>query len=211
MNNLEHIQHLLNFSDPDKFYFIQILKRRKDNPDMLQDMRLIGSYAVSSELQLQRKMEEITRICDSENARAYIRLNRRSKKKVALQLLARLATMIANEQYDAMNSYWSVAGEYAAEEDKTWVVDIDHKDFVGRKELLIKIHAKIEDLQIEAGNSPRMDIIPTKNGYHLLTRPFNLQALKTFLAILAVNIDCHKDNLTLLYIPKTTQDESAYV
>jgi hypothetical protein len=38
INNFQAIRDLLTFGDEDKFYFIQIYKRRKDNPDMKKDM-----------------------------------------------------------------------------------------------------------------------------------------------------------------------------
>lgn len=199
MNNLEIILPLLNFSDPDKFYFIQIYKRRKDNPDMDKDMRLLDNYAIYSEEQLMKYMPIITERCDKDNARAYIRLNRRSEKKVALQLLARIATMIASEQYNVKNAYWSVTGEYHSETDKSWLIDIDWKDFEERKALLGVIHHRIKELQEETGREPRMDIIPSKNGYHIITRPFNVQKLTQFLADNKVKIDYHKDNPVLLY------------
>jgi hypothetical protein len=89
MNNLEIISPLLNFEDPDKFYFIQIYKRRKDNPGMDKDMVVLENYSISTQVQLDRALPRIQKICDDNNARAYIRLNRRSHKKVALILCRR--------------------------------------------------------------------------------------------------------------------------
>lgn len=201
MDNREHILPLLNFSDPEKFYFVQIYKRRKDNPDMDKDVKVLNNYSVYSLDDFNKKFEEIKKICDDNNARAYIRLNRRSDKKIALQLLARLATMIASEQYNVKNAYWSVVGEFATETDKTWVLDIDFKDFDGRKQFLGVLHTRIEELQKETGREPMMNIIPTKNGYHLITRPFNIQSMGQFLNDNNARMDYHKDNPTILYIP----------
>jgi hypothetical protein len=41
--------------------------------------------------------------------------------------------------------------------------------------------------------------VPTKNGIHLITNPFNLNAFKFGFP----NIDVHKNNPTILYIPKS--------
>jgi len=42
-----------------------------------------------------------------------------------------------------------------------------------------------------------IDIIPSKNGYHVITSPFDVSEFsKSF-----PNIDIHKDNPTNLYIP----------
>lgn len=201
MDNTYIILPMLNFSDPDKFYFIQIFKRRKDNPGMDKDMRVLENFNVHSVEDFEEKMIRIKEICDRENARAYIRLNRRSKRKVALQMLSKVATMIAAEQYDVKNAYWAAVGEHPAEEDKSWLFDFDWKDFEGRKKLLGTLHFRIEELQIEAGRQPRMDIITTKNGYHLITRPFNIHKLMILLNELDIRVDHHKDNPTILYMP----------
>ena len=133
MNNLEIISPLLDFSDLDKFYFIQIYKRRKDNPGMDKDMIVIENYSISSREQFEKTFPRIQKVCDDNNARAYIRLNRRSHKKVALNMMVRLAKMIESEQYNVKNIYWSVSGEFQAEEDKTWILDIDWIDYEGYK------------------------------------------------------------------------------
>ena len=200
MNNLKAIQPLLNFEDSnDKFYFIQIYKRRKDNPGMERDMEVLNSFYIYNEEQLIKKFEIIKKICDDNNARAYIRLNRRSDRKIALQALARLATMIASDQYKIRNLYDSIAGEFHSEPDKNWLIDIDYKDFEKNPSILNEIYFRIEDLQRETGREPRMDIIPTKNGYHLITRPFNLKKLETYTQG-GYRMDIHKDNPTILYI-----------
>jgi len=201
MDNRENILPLLNFSDPDKFYFIQIYKRRKDNPGMDKDMKVLGNYAIFSRDQFDKTFEEIKNICDSNNARAYIRLNRRSQKKCALQMLARIAKMISMDQYNVKNLYWSIAGEFPDEEDKTWLFDIDYIDFEAEsgKRHLDSIEEKITRLQRECGRVPMLIKIPSKNGYHLITRPFDISQLKKTLDILERRVDHHKDNPTILY------------
>jgi hypothetical protein len=201
MNNLEIIAPLLNFSDhEDKFYFIQIYKRRKDNPEMLRDMEVMGNFYIYTEEQLYTKFPQIKKICDDNNARAYIRLNRRSDRKIALQALSRLAAMIASDQYKMRNLYDSIAGEFHSEIDKTWIIDIDYKDFEGRQSILDTIHNAAHKLQIDAKKEPLMHIIPTKNGYHLITRPFNLKMLEP-IRLGGTRFDIHKDNPTILYLP----------
>ncbi len=34
INNIEIIKSLLKFESPDEFYFLQIIKRKKDNPEI---------------------------------------------------------------------------------------------------------------------------------------------------------------------------------
>ena len=41
MNNFQKIKPVLKFENENDFYFIQILKRRKDNPEMDRDVKVI--------------------------------------------------------------------------------------------------------------------------------------------------------------------------
>jgi hypothetical protein len=203
MNNLEIISPLLNFNDPDKFYFIQIYKRRKDNPEMDKDMIVLENYSICTSEQLDKVFPRLKKICDDNNARAYIRLNRRSHKKVALNMMVRLAKMIESEQYNVKNIYWSVSGEFAAEEDKTWLLDVDWIDFEGEsgRRNLDCIEQRIIELQRETGREPLLTKIPSKNGYHIICRPFNISKLKKLINDLDARMDHHKDNPCILYCP----------
>jgi len=191
INNFELIKKLLDFSDSDKFYFIQIFKRRKDNPELEKNTKVIDSFYVYSESQFDSLSSKIIDLCDRNNARAYIRLNRRSDKKIALNVLSKLATRIVNNEFKVRDLYDSVAGETHSEENKTWVVDVDY-------ELTNYIHVVetiVMSLQREINRVPICHHIPTKTGIHLITGPFNIQAFNNH----GMNIDIHKDGPTLLY------------
>jgi hypothetical protein len=194
VNNFEIIQSFLDFTNPDTYYFLQILKRRKDNPSLDKDMIVIDDIFIYNMEQLDRMMPTIIETCNSNNARAYFRLNKRSLKKSAMQLLKKITTMIIDENYKAVkNAYSSVSGEYMSDEDKKWIVDIDDNEFNTQDYLPMLLILK--DLQKQTGREPLVTIIPTKNGVHIITRPFNLQSFKQ----LYPKIDVHKDNPTLLY------------
>jgi hypothetical protein len=83
----------------------------------------------------------------------------------------------------------SVCGLYS-EGDKTWVVDIDDTGSDYNEMLLL-----IDSLQPEGGKL--VTIVQTKNGLHLITKPFNLQDFRAVYP----DIDVHKNNPTVLYIP----------
>lgn len=199
LNNFQIIRNFLDFSNPDTYYFLQLLKRRKDNPDMDRDMVVIDDIFLYSLEQYDRMQDDIIKTCNAHNCRAYFRVNKRSLKKTGLQMLKRVADLIVSENYKAIkNSYSAVSGEFHGDEDKKWIVDIDYKDYQDNLSVLAQIHTDIELLQRETGREPMMETIPTKNGYHLITRPFNLQ---TFKQRNYPNVDVHKDNPTILYCP----------
>ena len=199
VNNFEQIKPLLKFDSSDDFYFLQIFQRRKDNPELKEPMRVIGDYYIYSIEQFEKLENHIIEMCTAKNARAYIRLNRRDAKKIGLQMLKRISEMLIQENYRSIkNAYPSVVGEFHSDKDKSWLIDIDYKDFEGQENLLEQIHADIEQLQKETKREPRMDKIPTKNGYHLITRPFNVHLFRKKWPQI---VDIHKDNPTILFIP----------
>ena len=200
INNFQAIRDLLTFGDEDKFYFIQIFKRRKDNPDMKKDMVIIDNYFVYELEHFNGLEERIIKQCTDNNARAYIRLNRRSSRQVALKTLGRIAQMIEDSNYKfAHRAYLSCAGEYHKEEDKTWIIDIDRN---GESDdaydaLINSVIFEAQQLIQETGKDDSMSILPTKNGLHLVCRPFNLSRFKKSFP----DVDVHKDNPVVLFCP----------
>lgn len=203
IDNFGNISDLiLRKATGDEFYFLQIIKRRKDNPGMEKDMFLIDNFFILGADDLIKKKNRIIELCISNNARAYFRLNKRSKKKVALQTLKLVAENIAAENYDIKNCYLSACGQYHSDPDKTWVIDIDDIDYkdMNKEEIIIKqneMFSFIQTLIYETGKDDIMSFIQTKNGYHGICRPFNLQKFREKYP----NISIHKDNPTILYIP----------
>lgn len=199
-DNFKAIRDLLNFSDKDKFYLLQIFKRRKDNLGMKKDMTIIDSFYISSMDQYDEMEERIKKICIDNNARAYFRLNRRSFKQVALKTLSRIAKMIEDENYEHVKrAYLSCAGEFHKEEDKTWIIDLDRNGASDEAydAYINSVIFEAQKLIQETGKDDSMSIIPTKNGLHLICRPFNASKFKKIFP----EIDVHKDNPTILFAP----------
>lgn len=200
IDNFSVIRKILRFPTEDSFYFLQVLKRRKDNPDLEKDMIHLADFYIYSLEDYDRLMDRVINLCQSENARAYLRLNVRDSKKTAMMTLKKIVDYISTENYKAVKkAYASCTGEYHSDPDKTWIVDIDNVsiDFFNHSEKQIRIRQMITDLQIEAGKEPMMHLIPTRSGVHIITRPFNLQKFKSEFP----DIDIHKDNPTILFCP----------
>jgi len=193
INNFEQIKSLLRFEE-DYFYFIQIIQRKKEIPELGSNNRVIRSYMISSLEKLEKNEAEIIQMCKMFNARAYIHLNRRKWNKIALECLRHNAELIANGQHDGIkSSLETVVGRHNCEPkgEKTWIIDIDEK----LPQYIMQIEEFINSIEPEGLKIK--SIIPTKNGYHLITKPFNTQTFK----IKYPELDIHKDNPTILYIP----------
>ena len=213
VDNFELIKPLLHFGKHGDFYFLQLLQRKKDGLDVPNgsdnQRRLVKDFHITSESQLAELRDEIIRICDETGARAYIRLNKRNYKTIAMAYAQEtLEKARKNEEFgNTYNEINSVIGRYPEghKEDKTWLVDIDG---VGLDSFLVghikDIIARCEPVDTTGGLRKVIATIPTRSGTHLITKPFNLQKfneLKKAEITVESEIAVLKDNPTVLYAP----------
>lgn len=196
INNLEQISKLLTFESEDDFYFLQIIQRKKDHPEGTivgsnNSSRLIKAYYITSIEQLHKYFKEIKMLCHLFQARACISLNKRSFRNVSLLMLARLAENIKNNHdKSSVSLFNTICGEYQTKQDRKWIVDIDHKN----KREINDIINFIDD--IPPKENKFISLIESKNGYHIITKPFNTFVFSQIYS----NIDVHKNNPTNLLI-----------
>lgn len=178
----------------DNFFLVQVIRRHKDegNEDMNANNIVVENFFIKNDRELDEKKDRIVKVCELNNARAYIRLNKRSYKKVALRAMALMAETIANGNYQVKNSYLSACGSYA--EEKTFLLDIDYVDVDFD---LNEMENYIGELLMEARKKAVMHKVPTKNGFHLITSGFNTEKFR----MKYPSVSIHKDNPTILYIP----------
>ena len=191
VDNFEKVKDLLSFGSEDEFYFVQIIKRKKENHELGSNSHIVKFYYIKRVEDLDKEKEEMIMLATYHNARVCINLNKRSFERTAFHTLKKITDQILNRDYkSARKAYNSVCGMHAGEIDKTWLVDIDEK---GRQ--ANEVLKAIDNIQ-PIGNK-LIAILPTKNGVHLITRPFNLQDFKTAYP----NIEVHKNNPTIVFIP----------
>jgi hypothetical protein len=199
INNFQQISKLLQFRSDDDFYHLQIIKRKKDHPEIGSNSLVIKTYYIKSEDHLAKVEPEIIALCDFHGARACINLNRRSFEKMAFHTLKKVTDQIMNKDFKSVRkAYESVCGAYANESNKKWIIDIDNISIDGfnHQAGMIQLRSRIIELQIEAGHLQSMNFIRTKSGIHIISAPFNLQKFREEFP----DIDVHKDNPTILYI-----------
>lgn len=191
INNFDKIISIMSFDDPNDFYFVQLIKRKKDNPDMKGDSAVIKEWFVSSIDYLLSKKESMIEMANNYNARLTIRINRRNYKKLGLKMIADITQKLESENYKGLkSSFSSVAGKYASDPDKKWIVDIDSEDLEKLEEIKRVINRSMPDVE------KIITEIPSKSGIHLIVRPFDLREFKK----LFKDIEIKKDNPTNLYI-----------
>jgi len=192
VDNFSEIRSILNFDCSDDYYFVQIIVRAKDDKSLGSNNKLIKSYAIKSKEYLDKVESEIKSLCKTFNARAYIHLTKRSFKKVALLMMKELCDRITNDQCHEINrAFNSASGVYNDAKAKTWVVDIDIKD----NRRYVNDLINFIDRQCEPIGLKFINLIPTPNGVHIITKPFNAVQFSAKYP----NIDIHKNNPTILY------------
>ena len=208
IDNFEQIKNLLKFDNEYQFYFLQIIQRKKDfkEDDTItylgtnNNNRLIKAYYIFSLEQLEKYKSEILALCNLFKARAGISLNRRDARVISLEMMKLLADNIKNNHFNQLSKiYNTVCGQYHQEKDKTWILDIDYMTgyYIKTIDEVIRQNLVKDLYNIEPIGSKIITAIPSKSGYHLITRSFNSQKFSQMYP----KIEIHKNNPTDLYIP----------
>ena len=197
VNNIELIKPHLIFPNERSFYFIQIIKLKKENPEMTGYSLPVESFYIFSTEQLDRVMPHIIEKCEQNRARAYIKMNTLDMQSVALETISVLTQEIRKENWKhiskALNSACGICGKQNGTE-KMYLVDIDSKD----ENYINEIKSYINQLEPVDNNEKVKMIVPTRNGVHFLSTGFNMQKFKQTYP----GIDVHSDGITLLYFPE---------
>jgi len=179
IDNINLIKPLLNFSDEGDFYMLYVFKRKKDQPegerDNHQSVRTIKAYCINSIAYLDMRYDEIKQLCE-----------------LAMNMITEIVTRIQSGQINQQHVFDSVVGQIKTTE-KRWIIDVDDKNVRGLVPITSFIHSlRPEGDKVEA-------CIPTRNGYHLITKRFDAQMFKKEFP----SIDIQKKNPTLLYYPNS--------
>ena len=197
INNFDLISSLLNFDDSDLFYHLQILRRGKDHPDLPSANRVIKTYYIDNNEKLDKIKQEIIDLCEFFGARAYINLAPKSYRKCTMQCIADMAVRAKDGDFKKIYKTWNAVVGYIKSSDPHWIIDVDGPAD-GKISEFIEYECEPLRCYME-GQHKIYYYIPTKNGYHIITKPFNLEQFKKQYP----DIDVHKNNPTILYIPKS--------
>ena len=166
VDNFDKVAKIMEFNSPDDFYFVQIIKRYKDNKnsDRSKGNYHAGgwyedSFRVRSVQELMSLKSKIVDLCNKSNARAYITVNNRSEKETNKQVI-KVKSMYPKNDARHIHAHEIVPGQ--AKHGRNWAgqrlkffVDIDSTDKRIWNE--VKKIAKMCDMDI-------MDEYETPNG-----------------------------------------------
>ena len=211
INNIELIKPLFYFNEGNNMFFhCQIVQRAKDHKGEKVKEGAIKTYFIRSREHLDKIMPEIILLCEHYGARAYINVAGKDFSSLQSLLLMKLANDIhqgvVRNPRKCLNS---AAGELKSRVPR-WVVDIDDISVVNAiTDKLYELYAeawkkKGTDISVEALKEVEHNYIyaeiPTKQGVHLIVKPFNVKAFSEVFP----DVDIHKNSMgTLLYYPKS--------
>lgn len=202
VDNFNLIKKLLKFESEDDFYFVQILQRKKDNPGVIKgtnnNNRLIKAYYIKSVEQLEKYKEEMIALANIFNARVGINLNKRSFYKTAFNTLKKISEQLHNRNFHNVATAYNTACGVASTDDRIWILDIDSKEISPIMMSFINLECEpIEKHTLFGSPSKILAVLPTKVGYHLITKPFDTREfVKRY-----PEVEIHRNNPTNLYIP----------
>ena len=203
VNNFEKISKLLKFESEHDFYFVQLIRRPKENPGLKEGKgnrtRCVKSYYIYSKEQLESHKNEIIKLCEMFNARAYIKMNYCDASKIALHMIKEVSDYILSDNLRGIKRcYDSCCGKYSGPDKnrKYWIIDLDGDEV----NLILEITDIIENQCEPFDHKKVITQIPTKNGVHLLVRPFNVKKFGELTQKISTE-DIKKHALTILYIP----------
>ena len=198
IDNFKKIRDMLTFETSDDYYFLEIIQRRKDfsedKREGVKDHKVLRTYFISSTEKLDAVEQEVKALCKMHNARAYINPSVKSKKRTTILLMKECLSMIESDEYSKVESrIASAAGQCPGLKGRRkFVVDIDVKD----NGVFMEVLSAIE----KSGDAILYDTIPTVNGYHLVTTPFDCMKFSKSLSEATAKVVCIKHNSpTLLY------------
>lgn len=204
IDNFDLIKSMMDFEEADGlFMHLQILRRGKDHPELPAANKLMRSWLVRSAEHLAALKDEVVFLCGHYKARAYISCAPKSMAKLNTLMLRKLADNLHIGNIINPQRVFNSACEELQGVEKRWVVDVDTKDesavdFIRLEIDRIWVNAHPQDWGKIRESAWLLAKIPTLNGCHLITPPFNLQEFgKRF-----PDVEVKKNGLTALYVPQ---------
>ena len=154
----------------DIFYNVALIGRKKDNA--LVDGK-VKSYTIDTICDLDKYKQEIITICDALKVRAYISVNYKSHRQVALNVIVEIANYNLQDYFKSSRGlYDSVVAKFVDHKKQLWIIDVDKDDSFD------KSVDELTDLYIKTIESCKphkkiVTVIPTKSGKHIITHPFD--------------------------------------
>lgn len=196
INNFNILNPLISFDYPEPVvYQVQIIQRRKENPDLRNNAKTIRQFYLYSESDLSDLMPKITALCNEKNARAYLNVEAKSLRAIGHQIIDLTNTYVYKGDYKALQNVFQKAYGRKASTiigPKRWVLDCDEVTI----EYVQEVFEKIWDWHKQhKTNAEFPTLVDTPNGWHIITQGFHPDILSNY------SVEIKKNAPTILYAP----------
>ena len=166
IDNFDGIEKLLKPDTSDDVWFVQIIKRHKDNPTLHFERKacdFITYYLVHDANELEQKRSEIIAVCRATHSRAYIQPNKRS-----MVTISDYANNVLRPRFEKYRDKYRKGHEIevAAGQPKDWpdrklcFLDVDSNDD--------NVYRKVMQILNANGITPMWEYRSMNNGWHIL-------------------------------------------
>lgn len=180
-DNFKNFRYFINDTEglPEKdskgtsyyYYVIEIMRRGKDNPDLPAANVHFKNYYIYSWEDYERYENEIKDLCKTFRMRAYISVNRKDLRRVAINTVAEMTRRIAEGDYKRIYKVFeSCSGKYKERNKNYWIIDIDNEGMTGK--FAAAVRQFVNECQSQFDKNV-ITQIPTRSGVHIITHPFN--------------------------------------
>lgn len=202
VNNIENIKfHVLRFEQPDDFYMLSILQRKKDHPESTsanENARMLYNTYIRNMPYFENKIPLIKEFCEKFHARCYIKPQVRSGKSINRQLLKFMCDQVDNWDLNYYTLTREIISGFHDSRAKRIILDLDDITYEQVKEIEdtivnwfkdIEEKKKKEDKKKDSNdnnykepikNSELVWINPTFNGYHIIAPGFDPRILQEY-------------------------------
>ena len=188
----------MDFVSPNDRYIVHVMRRPKDCKALANTLgsneaqRLIRTYYIDNLDYLKNKIPTIKELCESCNARAYLIVSPKDNFDCLLNLGKKILETIQMQNYSVKPEHLlrQAYCENHKSRRKQWVIDLDNDsmtetwiehNFGGNafREKRWTVNGVLSFVQHRVAligkNNEDVSKIPTRNGCHIITPPFNLQ------------------------------------
>mgnify|MGYP003424370759 CR=1 FL=1 len=189
IDNFEAINKMIYWPDDGSIVHVTIVQRSKDGHPRA--TRYIQDFYIKSESDFEFMYPAIKVICNEYNARAYINPNPKYPEHIIYKIIELCVAKLKNKHYGILDMFGHCADKAITKHRKIWMIDIDERHDEETLNTLINLIRKCKSNH----NDPIIDILPTVNGWHIMTNPFSIDDLG------GIKLEINKNSSTLLYYP----------
>lgn len=177
------------------FYILDIVRRRKEHPNLRHNRSLIKTYIISTIDDFKEIENEIVELCDILKARAYFSVNKFSFKKSGFNMLIDLSSRLKHESYTGLQGLFSSSAMGSISGDVKWMLDVDtdSKDVIDELIPTIQLNRAVNGIP-----NVEFELFKSPNGWHIVIDPFHItedinKTLNT------MEVEVHKNNFIIAY------------